>query len=99
MEAQKASAEAKKSASAATTNERNSKKDWEEQLSEHEPSAVGNYRRYVMSEKIVTQVLDPWYVDFNAHDGKSPIPNEQRPGDEAHHNNHMHITIDDEELT
>lgn len=98
-EAQKASTEAKDLATEANSQKSERKQAWEKQLSTHEPSAVGKYRRYVMHEKIVTQVLDPWYVDFNVHDGKDPTPNEQKPGDETRHNNHMHLSIDDAELT
>lgn len=74
-------------------------KSWEDQVSAHEPGPVGRYRRYLMHEPIVTQLLDPWYVDTNTHDKIEPKPNTQaKDGIQDLHRHHLHITIDDPEL-
>lgn len=71
---------------------------WSDQVKKHEPGLVGKYRRHLMHEKIVTQVIDPWYIDLATHDKAEPVPNEQNNATAKQHNNHLHITIFDAEL-
>jgi hypothetical protein len=93
-EAQKAQVTTQKAA-------REAKNTWGEEVKKHEPGPVGNYRRYVMHGYGVTQVLDPWYlVGLATHKAGELVPNEQvGERDLAKmHNNHMHLSIRDEEL-
>lgn len=71
---------------------------WQDQVKKHEPGMVGKYRRHLMHEKIVTQVLDPWYMTRHAHAENDSVPNEQNDGLSIQHNNHLHISIFDAEL-
>ena len=61
-----------------------------------EPPLVGHYRRYVMKDECISQVLDPWYLTKNKTQG--PRPNLQEDALERQHNNHMHLSIQDREL-
>lgn len=74
------------------------KKLWQDQVKKHEPGMIGKYRRYLMLEEIVTQVLDPWYMTLHAHEESGSVPNEQNDGLSKQHNNHLHISIFDAEL-
>ncbi len=101
--------EAKARAAAEAANQRaargaagDARSKWDEQLEQHEPGPVGRYRRYVMNAPIVSQVLDPWYlVGLAEHRPGELVPNEQtgEGGLALQHNNHMHLSIRDPELS
>ncbi len=76
------------------------KKKWTDELAANEPGVVGNYRRYLMREQIVTQVIDPWYLEMDARRNAALVPNEQlKDGTQDIHATHMHISIADPELS
>ena len=97
-EADKASVSAKDARDKAAQLDDSKKQDWNDKLKEHEPGVLGRYRRYVMKEDCITQVIDPWYIDLNTHDKTDPVPNEQANAIQKIHNNHMHLTIRDKDL-
>jgi len=85
---------------AAQKSESDSKKSWVEEMQKNEPSSVGRYRRYVMASPCVSQVLDPWYMVGRAnHKADELVPNEQDDSLAYQHNNHMHLSIRDSELS
>jgi len=73
-EAAKAADEAEEARKNAATQEPAKREAWTDQLAKNEPGVVGRYRRYVMKEACITQVIDPWYVDINTHDKVAPPP-------------------------
>lgn len=78
------------------------KNTWTDQLANDQPGSVGKYRRYVMQAQCVSQVLDPWYLTgLPGHKAGELVPNEQvgEGGLALQHNNHMHLSIKDPELT
>ena len=95
-EAQKAAKSAKTAVDDAEEDEASSRQEWNGELNKNEPALVGRYRRYVMKEDCITQVLDPWYMAKNKT--KDPEPNVQADALERQHNNHMHLSIYDAEL-
>jgi len=97
-EAKKALGEAAEAVKIANETQGKAREAWEKKLGEHEPSTVGNYRRYVMKQPCIRQVIDPWYVVMNQKENEKPIPNSQSDATQRQHNNHMHLTISDAEL-
>lgn len=95
QQANKAAASAQRTVEQAVANEIAAQGRWEQKLGESEPTLVGHYRRYVMKEACITQVLDPWYM---SNKNKEPLPNVQVAPLEKQHNNHMHLSIYDAEL-
>jgi hypothetical protein len=66
---------------------------WDKERDTNERALIRTLRSKLDHNKLITQVLDPWYMDFNTHDAESPTPNQQKSQDEVHHNNHLHITV------
>jgi len=101
-EAKKGLDAAVRARAAAEGADRSARATWEKQLKGNEPSSVGSYRRYVMQQPCVSQVIDPWYVTLNTTKPEEAIPNDQNKatlnGLLVQHNNHMHLTIRDPEL-
>lgn len=98
-EAQERAGKAEAAAVAAARKVEPARKAWSDQVAAHQPGPVGPYRRYVMREPIVTQLLDPWFVDKNTRDKIEAEPNTQaKDGIQHLHRHHLHITIDDPEL-
>ena len=71
---------------------------WEKLVSKHQPGKVDGFRRALMKAEVVTQVIDPWYVDLNTKDKIDGVVNEQKGAIQKSHNNHLHLTIHDPEL-
>jgi len=60
---------------------------------------LDSFRKSLLGAKpLVTQVLDPWYLERNNRDDQSPEPNEQKDELEQLHHHHLHLTIQDPEL-
>lgn len=99
VQAQKTADEANTTAKAAEENVPAKKTEWSDQVKKHQPGKVGMFRRGLMKAEVVTQIIDPWYVDLNTKDKKDGVVNEQKKdGLQNIHNNHLHITIYDAEL-
>lgn len=74
------------------------KEAWTKSMSKNEPSVVGRYRRYVMQQRCITQVIDPWYVTYDPKNPTSLKPNDRSTAEMTSHDNHMHLSINDPEL-
>lgn len=68
-------------------------KEWEEEMLANQPHLMSSFREHLGTSELVTQILDPWYVDMNTHDRIAPKVNTQLSPDEKLHNNHLHLTI------
>lgn len=69
------------------------RKDWDFQRNEAEPQITRDLRHALSTHPMVSQLLDPWYMDTNTRDTVAASPNEQLSGNEITHNNHLHITV------
>jgi hypothetical protein len=75
------------------------KAEWVEKVEEHQPDKVGKFRRALMKAQVVTQIIDPWYIDLNTRDKVAGVVNEQKEDEvQNRHKNHLHLTIFDAEL-
>lgn len=68
-------------------------KDWAFERNKAEPQITRDLRRALSNHPMVSQLLDPWYIDTNTKDTIVAAPNEQVSGTEITHNNHLHITV------
>lgn len=83
----------------AKTAETEADKKWSKAVKANQPAMLDSYRKALIDARpLVTQVLDPWYMETNTRDAVDKVPNEQKDGLAKQHNNHMHITINDPEL-
>ncbi len=97
-EAQKAADAAEKTASAARDVVPTKQDAWAKLVSKHQPSDIDKFRRALMKAEVVTQVIDPWYIDLDTKDKIAGVVNKQEAVLEKSHNNHLHLTIHDPEL-
>lgn len=72
---------------------KSSKKKWDDERNSTEPLLTTGLRQALSSNPIVSQLLDPWYIDTNTHDKIAASANEQISDSEHAHNNHLHITL------
>jgi hypothetical protein len=66
---------------------------WGKERNAHEPEKVKSFRTSLLRCSCVSQVFDPWFMDGNTKDGRTPLPNEQKSGNEQLHKNHLHVTV------
>lgn len=72
---------------------------WRRAVEKNQPPMLDSFRKSLLGAKpLVTQVLDPWYLERNNSDDQPPEPNEQKDELEQLHRHHLHITIQDREL-
>lgn len=74
------------------------KNAWEAELRKTEPEIVHQFRSRLTSNKHVSQLLDPWYLDFRTNDQVPGDINQQCTPVEKLHNNHLHITINEPKI-
>jgi len=72
--------------------------EWTRQLLMTEPALMKSFRSRLAAREDVVQIIDPWYIDLKTKDKIPGKPNEQVPGVEKDHNNHLHITIDEPKI-
>lgn len=73
---------------------------WTNAVAKNQPAMVDSFRSSLLRAKpLVTQLFDPWYMESNPQDSKTPVPNEQKDANEKLHRHHLHITIQDPELS
>lgn len=73
---------------------------WTRAVEKNQPAMIDSFRNSLLSAKpLVTQLFDPWYMESSPQDSQAPVPNEQKDGNEKLHRHHLHITIQDPELT
>jgi len=73
---------------------------WVDAVEKNQPSILDVFRKSLFKYKpLISQVLDPWYMDKDTRDQELPIPNQQKDELEILHRNHLHITIQDLELS
>lgn len=76
------------------------KRNWSDAVEKNQPAMLDLFRNSLLKAKpLVTQVLDPWYMELNTRDSLAPVPNQQKDQNEKLHSHHLHITIQDPELT
>lgn len=76
------------------------KRQWARAVEKNQPTMLNSFRNALLEAKpLVSQVLDPWYMERNSRDSQPPIPNQQKDDLEKLHRHHLHITIQDPELT
>jgi hypothetical protein len=73
--------------------EEDTSRAWDNERNSHEPEKVRSFRTSLLRCSCVSQVFDPWLMDGNTKDGKTPVPNEQKDGNEKLHKNHLHVTV------
>lgn len=72
--------------------------NWKRQLDMTEPALMKSFRSRLSAREDVIQILDPWYIDVKTQDKSPGEANDQDPGLERDHNNHLHITIDEPKI-
>lgn len=75
-----------------------SKKSWDDERDLNEPRLSRDLRQTLSKHPLVSQLLDPWYIDFNTRDSLAAASNEQITSNEFIHNNHLHITVNEPSL-
>ncbi len=66
---------------------------WEKAMKQHEPPLMDTLRQKLGKNPAVKQLFDPWYMDANARDANPADANAQFTPNERLHNNHLHITV------
>lgn len=61
----------------------------------HNNSVADSFEQSLLKNPLVKQLFDPLLMDANTVDNVEPAPNRLRPGNEATHKNHLHITARD----
>ena len=67
-------------------------------ISSSHPANLRTFTSKLRANAQVKQTFDPWEMDLNARDAVGPLPNRLKPGNEALHKTHLHITVLDAEL-
>lgn len=78
---------------AASESKKKAERDWNDERNKIEPSLIKTLRGVLHEDRVVYQLLDPWYIDLNTHNPVAATPNFQRNNLEKMHANHLHITI------
>ncbi|QJD90415.1 hypothetical protein HH213_10160 [Duganella dendranthematis] len=63
------------------------------EMKKSEPKIMRDLRAGLASHRAVSQLLDPWYMNFNTHGTGEANINEQTSKVEKGHAHHLHITI------
>src|SRR6218665_510942 len=66
---------------------------WKTEVDATAPEGMTSFREALLGHALVSQVLDPWYMDINTRDKQAPLLNEQRSKNETLHAHHLHITV------
>jgi len=64
----------------------------------HNGTITDTFEQALLKNPLVKQLYDPILMDDDTQDKVNPSPNRLRPGNEAMHKNHLHITAQDRYL-
>lgn len=73
-------------------------REWQEVVAANQPEFIGTFRQSLLDHPLVSQVIDPWVIDFDARDKQAGPANRRLDATEKAHKNHLHLTCIDPEL-
>jgi hypothetical protein len=77
---------------------KNAEVAWNNERDKNEPAEIRNFRSSLMRCRVISQILDPWFMDYNTSDQINGVPNLQVTKDERTHAHHLHITVKDSKI-
>jgi len=77
--------------------ERDKREGWNEERNKNEPALVRKLRDQLNENSSISQIFDPWYMAARTGD-HTAYANEQRPGNEKTHADHMHLTVNEPKI-